>query len=413
MSLRPASTSDIRGLAELWDRAFPGERTVGDRVRQLEAGLPHGGVEIVHVWEEHGAIAGAFKALRLRQVFSGAALPTLGLAAVAVAPERRRQGLGVHICREAIRIGRERGDVMSTLYPFRPAFYRSLGWGLAGRLHSHLFDPSWLTGHAGREQVRPARADELPAVAACYDEVATASNGMLLRHEALWRQLGDNRSHVFVHPADHGVGGYLVARFGGGTRPDLRVLRIEELVAAGEDSYRALLGWIGSMSDQWRRVRYDAGVAERFEHRMAEPRPPGFARARTLYFPVARIIAGPMVRVLDVAAALDARARAAPAAARGAQIDVEVRDDVLPENRGPWRWTVGGGVRPAEPGEFEHGAGADAAVRTDAATFAQIYAGELAPSEAGMLRLAQSHGDPLILDLAFRPSAPFRLLDEF
>jgi predicted acetyltransferase len=413
MSLRPAGTPDIRGLAELWDRAFPGERTVGDRVRQLEAGLPHGGVEIVHAWEEDGAIAGAFKALRLRQVFSGAALPTLGLAAVAVAPERRRRGLGVRLCREAIRIGRERGDAVSTLYPFRPAFYRSLGWGLAGRLHSHLFDPSWLPAHAAREEVRPARADELPAVAACYHEVASASNGMLLRHEALWRQLGDNRSHVFVHPVDQGIGGYLVAKFGGGTRPDLRVLRIEELVAASESSYRALLGWIGAMSDQWRRVRYDAGVAERFEHRLTEPRPPGFARTRTLYFPVARIIAGPMVRVLDVAAALAARGPAAPAAARGARIGVEVRDEVLPENRGPWRWTVGEGVRPAEPGELETGAGTDAAVRTDAATFAQIYAGELAPSEAGTLGLAESTGDAAVLDLAFRASAPFRLLDEF
>jgi predicted acetyltransferase len=405
MPLRPATPADIRALAELWDRCFPGERTVGDRVRQLEAGLPHGGVEIVHAWDEDGRVIAAFKALRLQQVFSGVPLPTLGLAAVAVAPDRRRRGLGAALCREAIRLGRDRGDLISTLYPFRPAFYRALGWGLCGRLHAHVFDPAWLPDHAERNAVRSATADDLPALAACYRTVADRSNGLLLRHEALWRQLlGDGRAQPFVVSDGGQITGYLIAHFGSGPHPESRLLRVSELVAATDAAYRALLGWLSSVSDQWRRVRYDAHPAERFEHRLADPRVPNHRRERALYFPVARVIAGPMVRVLDVPAALRARAAAPPVT-----LTIEVVDGVLPENRGPWLWTPDGEVVSAQGREQN----TDAQILTDAATFAQLYAGELRPSEAVTLGLAQSSGDMKAADLAFRPTAPFRLLDEF
>ena len=85
--VRPAEPDDIRPLAELWHDAFPGERTVGQRIRMLETGGRYGGLETVMVADEPGhGIVGAAKIYRMTEFIAGAPMPMMGLAAVAMAP---------------------------------------------------------------------------------------------------------------------------------------------------------------------------------------------------------------------------------------------------------------------------------------------------------------------------------------
>src|SRR5690625_4403215 len=45
VQIRRAESADLEPLAQLWAQSFPGRRTVEDRVAQLEAGIPYGGLE--------------------------------------------------------------------------------------------------------------------------------------------------------------------------------------------------------------------------------------------------------------------------------------------------------------------------------------------------------------------------------
>lgn len=411
MALRPAQPDDVRPLAELWALAFPGEHSVADRVRILEQGGPYGGLETAWVEEEGGRIVGAFRALRLTEYLAGTPLPMLGLASVAVSPSARRRGLGRRLCRHALRVGRERGDVVSILFPFRPAFYHALGWGLVGELHRYLFRPESLTQFGDPNDVRIAGPEDRTSIAECYARVAPRSNGPIQRSERAWANHLDARGvHAFVYDDGGGVRGYLLAGYGRSRAPEQRVLHIRELIAEDDAAYRGLLGWIAAQRDQWRRVRYDARRDESFGHRLSDPRPPGFRPARALYFPTARLLRGPMLRVLDVPAALSARTGWGGEPGIALTLEIEVHDPELPENRGPWHLSI------EEHGARVHprgGTGADARLATDAATFAQIYAGELLPTTAARLGLAEIQGVPEALDRAFRVSQPFWLLDEF
>jgi len=409
MAFRRAEASDARALAELWDQAFPGERSVAERTRQLEAGVPYGGLDASWLEEGPTGIVAAFKALRLVQWVAGAELPMLGLAAVAVAPGARRRGLGRRICREALRVGRERGDVVSVLFPFRPAFYRKLGWGSVGELRSHLFPPEALAEDAGAAAVRPPNAADRAGLMECYERVAARSNGPIRRTPAIWaHHLGRPNTHAFVYERD-GVRGYLIASMGRGRAPDLRVLRILELVAEDDAAYRALLGWISWQRDQWRMVHYDARPDEDFAERLDDPRPPRFRYTRELWFPTGRILAGPMLRVLDVEAALAARPRWGNGAL-ALTVEIEVEDAELPENRGPWHITLEGDAARVRRAR---GARPDARLATDASTFAQIYAGELSPGRARRLGRAVIDGDVATLDRLFHVEPRFWMPDEF
>jgi len=403
--IRHAEHNDIRELASLWARSFPGERSVEERVRHLETGGVFGGIESGWLDERDGRMVGAFRAYALTQHMHGTAYRMMGLAAVAVDETARRRGIGRDLCMHAIRVARERGDVLSVLYPFRPSFYHGLGWALAGEMHTYRFRPESL-GEVGRGVlVRRAEPDDRARIAACYDRVAAASNGMIARTPRIWRShLESDSIHTYV-TGDNTVQGYVVVRAGRSSAPDEKPLFIRELVTADHHAYEALLGWISAQRDSWRVVQYDATPDELFAHRLSEPRTPGFHPARYLWAPVGRIIRGPMLRLLDVRQALEKRTRWAPAAPLS--FGLHVVDDIVSENQGPFVVDFDGRRTTVKRGT------AHPALRLNVTSLAQIFAGELTVSQALNLGLAECDGDASAIDALFRVDRCFRLLDEF
>ena len=405
-TLLPARHGETRAIAELWTHAFPGVRSLAQRMQDLEQGGAYGGIDATFVAHVGPELVGALKMYRMRQYLGGSALPMMGLAAVAIAPSARRRGYGRSMCRQALALARERGDVVSALYPFRPDFYRSLGWGTVGQLHSYTFAPESLHPLNETLPVRLATAEDEGGIKDCYERVARRSNGLLQRTAAAWRQYLDApATHVYACARTE-IAGFLRVRYGESAASDFRPLTVLELLAEDDEAYTSLLAWLSRQRELWRRIRYDALPEERFAHRLVDPRVPGFRPARRLWAPVARVIRGPMLRVLDVTRALAERHTwgGAPAFA----MELRVRDPELPANEQPLVLEHDGGevhVR-AEPRPT------DLTVHTDAATFAQIYGGELSFTDAARLGFAEVSGDAAGADALFA-GPTFRLLDEF
>ncbi len=430
--IRPATADDIREIARLWDDAFPGDRTVADRIRMLETGGGYGGLEsvIVAIDPAHG-IVGATKIYRMTESIAGTAMPMMGLAAVAVAPARRRQGIGARLCTEAIAIAADRGDVISVLYPFRPDYYERLGWGLVGALHEYRFHTRALDAGPTDGHVRRAILErDAEAMAACYSRVAAGSNGPIERDrrvwayrltgeemgvrpvdaEALWTGRLEPAVRAVVHD-DGGVTGYALLNYVTGSSSEDGTLEVRELMAEDDEAYRGLLAHIAAQHDQWPRCHYFARADERFDDFLADPRPPGFRGARSLYFPTARVVRGPMLRVLDVPGGLRARRFFAAGGATEAEIEVVVADPQRPANDGPW--TVR--LDPTGAAEVEAGGAPspDAVLHTSPQTLARIFAGEIPPTVAALHGRARIEGNGPLLDRAFATRQRFWLLDEF
>ncbi|NIP81982.1 MAG: GNAT family N-acetyltransferase, partial [Gemmatimonadetes bacterium] len=399
--------------------------------RMLEAGGRYGGLETVLVARDPaGYLVAACKNYRLEEYIAGAAMPMLGLAAVAVAPSHRRRGLGARICTAAIHTAVDRGEVVSVLYPFRPDYYERLGWGLVGSLHEYRFRTSALGPTEEVRYVRRAAIDQDAApLAACYGRVAACSNGPIRRDrqvwayrlygeelgvrpldaEAVWTARADPKLRAIVFDDDR-VSGYALLRYVQKASPEQHTLQVRELMAEDERAYRGLLGYIAGQHDQWPLARHYARPGERFGDRLREPRPPGFRGARSLYFPTARVVRGPMLRVLDVPAALRARPLFDAGGPEPITFTLTIADDQRPANAGPWT------VRVDEDGGNEVTEGtskaADASLQTDASTFARIFAGEISVTDAVRVdRARASNGTGL--DRVFATREEFWLLDEF
>jgi predicted acetyltransferase len=409
MEIREASADEIRPVAELWMHTFPGERTVAERMAVLESGGIHGGIETVRVAVEGSRIAGALKTIPFTQYVRGARFRMMGLAAVGVAPFARRRGVAAALCREALVVARDRGDVLSVLYPFRPAFYRRLGWALAGELHSYRFAPEALRA-TGEPDVDLAGPSDLARVRDCYRIAAAASNGLIERDEAMWTlHLNSGDAFTFVTGGER-VSGYMIVRYGTSRRADQRPLHVRELIALDGESYDRLVSWIPRQQDLWRRVRYDALPEEQFGHRLLDPRPPSYRSARWLWAETATILRGPMVRVLNVEKAIDQRREWGQVSPFAFTLTVEDRE--LPANAGPWRVESDGDRVRIEPGAGSRGDGSSA-VRIDVGAFGQLFVGELDLWTAVGLGRARLDGDGTRIAELFGPVRGFRVLDQF
>jgi predicted acetyltransferase len=333
-------------LARLWATAFAGSRSAADRAAELETGTgKYGGLESCWVGELEGRRVGALRSYRMEMYLWGEPVPVQGLAALATMPDARRQGIGAHLCREGMSVGREAGLELSVLYPYRADFYRRQGYTLAGELHRYVLPPAefprFPEGRAARV-VAPARATEL--LPPFYEALRPRVQGLIRRGSGLWSFLDpapvDPPLVVVVPgPSEEGIRGYLVADLEPNSVPARATLRVREALAADLSAHRALLGWISLQRDQWGRVLYDALPGEHLERLLGHPRRDRSrgARGGGLWFPSATLLRGPMLRVLNVEAILGRAGLQAGAS-------VAVHDAALSANSGVWRGERGGRV---------------------------------------------------------------------
>jgi len=352
--LRAAGEEDARGLAVLWAEAFPGEPRVEHRLRALLDGTdPLGGLETCRVAELDGQRVGGLRQYPLEMYLHGRPFSVQGLAAVAVAPEHRRRGMGRKMCRQALHMARRSGVPMSALFPFRADFYASLGYVLTGELHRYRFATADLPVFPGHERVRPVRDQERMALLPpLYDSLLRRSHGLVSRTRAMWEDRFEGAGEVHgLFSREGELEGYLIACGVRGRSPERDTLRVQELVAGELESWRGLLGWLSTQRDQWPQARYDAAPGERFHQILPHPRIPGMAPARGLWFPSAFLLRGPMLRILDVPEVLGKTGLTDGSV-------ISVVDPEIEENTGSWR-VEGGGVTRREgpagsPGQPPH-----------------------------------------------------------
>lgn len=401
-TFRTARFEEIPALARLAAHSFTG-RSPGF----LEATIAgaRGGIGSVLVGELEGRPVSLCLMHAFRQWIGGAALPVMGLGLVAVSPDQRRRRAAGRLVAAALERARERGDLGSALYPFRISFYHALGYGLAGEALQYLIAPETIPDSPDRVRVRTAHGEaDLRAIRSLYDRWIATQSGQMERGEEAWTRVLADRE-PFLYTGESGEPeGYALVRYRADLPVHERFLEVEERAWLNGRARRALLAWLGSLSDQWRLVAYRAHPQEGFGDLLAEPRLPlDAAPGWGLWFPAATQMLGPMFRLLDVERAWSVRAVHPEIAMT---VRLEVRDRQVPENEGPWSIRFENGAVSVERGTL---ASADCTLRGDVAWISRIFIGAASPSaaaEAGGVEVDRSSALPL-LDTALRVPKPW------
>ncbi|AKU08371.1 GNAT family N-acetyltransferase [Haloferax gibbonsii] len=265
--------------------------------------------------------------------------PLPGISAVASPPEARRRGHVGAMLDDLLAEFRDTGRYLSALWPFEYDFYRRFGWATANNYAKTTVPPDELGAVAADpagEFVRLdaddwARVKDVYATAATEDLAVDRSEGWI-RHRLFRGWDGD--PFVYGWERDGDLRGYVVYDVSGDW--ESRTLSVNELVAVDAEARAQLFRFLRDHDSQVDEVVLSSErESTRLIDGLTDP------RAATV-----EIKPGPMVRIVDVPAALESVSFPGDAAC---DLVLAVADDRCDWNDGSFRVVVGDGEARVEP----------------------------------------------------------------
>jgi predicted acetyltransferase len=349
----------------------------------------------------NGRLVGATHALSFGQYFGSRSVPMGGVGDVAVAPEQRGKGLARRLMTEALLAMRDRGEVISALFPATTSLYRRVGYELAGAAVWHQISPraiDHLRGSTSLETHRIEKDDDPAGIRRCYGRVAPGINGWLQRNDRRWRNLWDTwHDGHFVYACanpDGEIESYLVYRHEPtppGTQGDY-ALRVEQIVAATPEGLRAAWWTLASSASLVEAITFAASPEDAFLLLMPEQRSSVRAQVRW------------MLRIVDAPGAISARGY--PPSLQ-VEVPFAVEDPLLDDNTGTWTLRVADGAGRLEPG-------GEGGPRLGIGALASLYTGWASSGTLARAGLLEG-GSPeqlRALDAAFAGPTPW-MMEEF
>ncbi len=352
------SPDDLGALARIVGWAF------GFGEADAAPWLERGGTENLRLCLDDGAVTGGLMHVPMGQFFGGRAVPMVGIAGVAVAPEARGRGVALSLMNATVRELWQRGVALSTLYPATLTLYRKSGYAPAGC----LFDVSVPAKSIGVSEragsVRPAQEADLPRIEELYTRVAQGRDGRLARGSYIWNRIKKPRAtpaRGFVVEQGGGIAGYLFASQQR-TPSEHFDLSLSDVCAATPFAAKKLLSFL-----------YDhRSIAEQIKWRGAQADALLLAIPERIY--EVKLREHWMTRICNVQRALEARGYPAGV---NLSLELEVVDDVIPENSGRLVLTVASGRGSVEPG----GTGK---LRLDVRALSALFTGFQSPAELAL-----------------------------
>ncbi len=324
------------------------------------------------------------------QFFGGRPVPMGGYSPVAAAPEHRGLGLASMVTAAHFPLMRERGEVISGLYPASTQLYRKVGFELGGAFTHREFQIRSLhhIQAPGGLRARRARVEDLAAIKECYRRFASTQPGWLDRPDVWWERVLPvdtfNEHHVYVVGAGGGaVRGY-VRYLHLPKEPWGYNVQVQELCAEEPEVVLALWRLVGSSSTQAEFVKI-----------VSPPESPLLLLLPDQEMTTPNEIRW-MTRIIDAPGAVAARGYAS---AVRVSVDIELTDAYCDWNGGRWRLTVEDGS-----GRLEKGGDGDVAMSINA--LATLYTGYASATTLHQAGLLAAHSSQPLADLTAAFSGP-------
>jgi predicted acetyltransferase len=327
---------DVRSLTYNNGTPIPEDRRVFKHTRPFVA-------------EQDGQIKGVYGILDLTCTRGEAVLKCGGVAGVGVMPHERRSGVGKAMMRSCVRSLRDEGIPMASLYAFREPYYRMFGYEVAGKRLKITCPMERMPKVPSELPLRRLKPAEWLELDPCYRSFCHARSGMSLRDEKLWKRVLAENRELTIYAAGDPVEAYVVISHSVGF---WETDHVSEFVWSTPRGYMSLFDVLRSIGINKKALSW------------FEPSDGPFYQAHLdegVDVSLARPI---MYRVCDVPVALSLLRPHGEG-----RFSICVKDELVPENEGPWLVTFGGGqVAVSRSESFE--------IEMDSQRFAQAFLGE-------------------------------------
>ncbi len=250
---------DIESFLDVAINAYPGIgiRSEDDRKRFHKNVLRREQDPRVSTWGlyRQGRLLGGLRLFDFVMNLFGTMVPVGGGGFLSVDLEHKKEHIARDLMTYFINRYRDNGAPMAILYPFRPDFYRKMGFGYGVKFHQFRMRPHHLPDSPLRSQVRLLAKDDIPAIKRCHERVAAVTFGMIEeRHDVSWEMMLDyppnSKYACFVDGRE--VRGYLTFTFESAAPGDFlrNNIKVNRIVCTDRRALAGLLAFLRSQADQ-------------------------------------------------------------------------------------------------------------------------------------------------------------------
>lgn len=311
--IRPLEEEEIKEFVGIVFNAYPGwgfntpegRRDMEERI--LTAKREDSTVNVYGCFRD-GELMGGMRLNDFKMRFGLQKMDAGGLGLVAVHLMHKKEKIAKEIVTFFLRHYRERGFPIAILYPFRPDFYKRMGFGFGTKMNQYSIKPKDLPKGGEKNHVKFALEGDKQLVLDCYTRISEKTNGMLDRTEAEVNgtfALAQNK--IVVYKKDGRIEGYITFIFkkasqDNGLKNDIF---IKEFLYENSEALKSLLTFLNTQEDQVNRIILNT-LDENLHHMLMDPRDASDNIMTAVYHESNLQGVGLMYRVTDTKVLFDA-----------------------------------------------------------------------------------------------------------
>ncbi len=369
--IRILSADEFGAFARITVDAYPGMITAAEekvREHMLKVHQDEPTVAFYGLFRE-GRLLGGMRFHDFRMNFLGSRVAAGGVGAIAVDLLHKKEHVAKEMMTYFIQHYRERGAPITLLYPFRPDFYKKMGFGYGTKLNQYRVKPAALPKGSSRAHVRYLDKNDREAVRDCHNRFLAQTHGLIEKSAYELKGLMESSKYrILGYERDGQIRGYLAFRFSKGDCTLLSDIHVRELVYEDWDALSELLTFLHVQADQIRHVIFDTHD-EYFHHLLLDPRNGSPELIWEVYHPSNVQAVGIMYRVINTPKIFDSL-KERDFGGQTCRVKLTIEDSFLLENAGSTLLCFEDGrLRLADSGAH------DVEVRMDVAEFSSLLVG--------------------------------------
>lgn len=268
--------------------------------------------------------------------FNGVELQTGGVGSVAVDLIHKKERIAKDIISYFIDYYRQKKVSLVLLYPFRPDFYKQMGFGFATKMNQYRIKPSSLPKVPVKENISYLDEKDKELLIECYNRFATRTHGMIKRTDVEITNIFAPGKKTIVYKQGNRIEGFLTFFFKKVNEENFlkNDILVKEFIYSDTEVQRQLLNFLHIQFDQINRIIINT-QDEYFHYILNDPRDESDNVFAPVYHQSNLQGVGLMYRIVDTAGFFE-QLREYSFGGESIKLKLNIRDTFVAENSQPF-----------------------------------------------------------------------------
>lgn len=300
--IKQINNNDMKDFARICANAYPAiQLTLEKYSERMIAQNEYDFINFYGLYDEENLIGGMrlhdFKMNLLNEkIFAG------GIGSIAVDLLHKKEKAALEIIKFFINHYREKGASIVLLYPFRPDFYKKMGFGFGASVNQFKIKPCDLPKGDSKKHVEILNKTDAEEICKFYNSMVNKTNGLIEKCAKEFESIFDYEANkIFGYKLDNKILGYLIFQFKKGETGSFVVndAFVSEMLFENSEIFLELMTFLNTQSDQIRYVIINTQY-DNFRFSLTDPRNNSDRILVSVYHECSVQGTGIMYRVIDI-----------------------------------------------------------------------------------------------------------------